>query len=83
MNKITKNPMCPNLKIKKSVFFKQYRISQRINQNFEVLGMYYFAFTALVIDKSFTQRNFLPIKIEIVSMYFPIKIEKQLRPKIR
>ena len=74
MNKITKNSICPNLKIKKSIFIAQYRISQRINQIFEILGLYCFAFTALAIDKTFTQRNFLPSKSEIVSIYFPIKI---------
>ena len=47
-------------------YYMQYRISQRIIQ--------VFAFTALAIDKTFTQRNFLPSKIEIVSMYFPKKI---------
>ena len=61
----------------------QYSISQRINQIFEILGLYCFAFTALAIDKTFTQRNFLPSKIEIVPLYFPIKIYEQLRPKIR
>ena len=47
-------------------FVIQYRISQQINQIFEILGLYCFAFTALTIDKTFTQRNFLPSKIEIV-----------------
>ena len=74
MNKTTKNTRCPNSKIKKSIFFIQYRISQRIKQIFESFGLCCFAFTALAIDKTFTQRNFLPSKIEIVSMYFPIKI---------
>ena len=74
MNKITKNTSCPNSKIKKSIFIILYRILQRINQIFEILGVYCFAFTAFAIDKSFTQRNFLPSKIDIVSMYFPIKI---------
>ena len=37
-------------------------------------GLYCFALKALAIDKTFTQRNFLPSKIEIVSMYFLIKI---------
>ena len=71
MNKITKNTT--NSKIKKSIFIIQFRISQRINQVFEILRLYCFAFTALAIDKTFTQRNFLPSKIEIVSMYFPKK----------
>ena len=76
MNNITKNTKCPNSKIKKSVFIIQYRyhISQRINQIFEAVRLYCFAFTALAIDKTFTLRNFLSCKIEIVSMYFPIKI---------
>ena len=52
----------------------QYRISQQINQILEILGLYCFAFTALAIDKNFTQHNCLQSKIEIVSMYFPIKI---------
>ena len=60
--------MCPNSKIKKSISIIQYRILQRINQIFEILGLYCFAFTAIAIDKTFTQRNFLPGKIEIVSM---------------
>ena len=46
-----------NLKVN---FFIQYRISQQMNQIFEILGLYCFAFTALAIDKTFTQRNFLP-----------------------
>ena len=73
MNKITKNTLCPNSKIKKSISTIQYRILQQINQIFEILGLYCFAFTALAIDKTFTQCNFLPGKIEIVSVYFPIK----------
>ena len=74
MNKITKNTTRPDSKIKKSIFAIQYRIPQRINQIFEILGLYCFAFTALAIDKTFTRSNFLPRKVEIVSMYFPIKI---------
>ena len=74
MNKITKNTTCPNSKIKKSIFIIQYRISQQISQIFETLGLCCFAFTALAIDKTFTQCTFLPSKIEIVSIYFPIKI---------
>ena len=73
MNKITKNTIYPNSKIKKSIFMIPYRILQ-INHIFEVLGLYCFAFTALAIEKTFTQRNFLPSNIEIVSMYFPTKI---------
>ena len=46
----------------------------RINQIFEIFGMYGFAFTDLAIEKTFTQLNFLPSKIKIVSMYFPMKI---------
>ena len=61
----------------------QNRISQRTHQIFEILGLYCFAFTALAIDKTFTQRNFLPNKIEIVSKHFPMKILQQMRPKIR
>ena len=52
----------------------QYRISQRIHQIFEILELNCFAFTALAIDKTFTQSIFLPSKIEIVLMYFPIHI---------
>ena len=44
------------------------------NQIFEILGLYCFAVTVLTIDKTFTKRNFLPSKIEIVPNYFPIKI---------
>ena len=51
----------------------RYSISQQIKLIFEILGLFCFAFTSLAIDKTFTQRNFLPSKIEIVSMYFPIK----------
>ena len=43
-------------------------------QIFEIFGLYCFAFTALAIDETLTQRNFLPSTIEIVSIYFPIKI---------
>ena len=71
MNKISKNTIS---KLKKSIFIIQYRIPQRINQIFEILELCYFAFTASAVDKPFTQRNFLPSKIETVSMYFPIKI---------
>ena len=74
MNKVTKNTIRTNSKIKKSIFITQYRISQLINQIFEILELHYFAFTSIAIDKTFTQRNFVPSKIEIVSMYFPIKI---------
>ena len=49
-------------------------MSQPINQIFEILELYFFAFTALAIEKTFSQSNFLPSKIEIVSIYFPIKI---------
>ena len=65
MNKITKNTICSNSKVKKSIFIIQYRISQRINQIFEIVELYCFAFTALAINKTFTQRNFLPSKIKI------------------
>ena len=61
-------------KFKKLIFVMQYRISKRINQVFEILGLHCIAYTALAIDKTFTQSNFLLSKIEIVSMYFPIKI---------
>ena len=64
----------PKFKNQKSIFIIQYRISQQINQIFEILVLCCFAFTALAINKTFTQRNFLPSKIEILSMYFPIKI---------
>ena len=73
MNKIIKNTICPNSKIKKSIFVTHYRILQRINQIFEILGLYCFAFNASAIDKTFTKRNFLPSKIEIVTIHFPIK----------
>ena len=77
MNKITKQHYMS--KFKKSIFIILYRTSQRISWN---LRTYWFAFTALAIDKTFTQRSFLPSKIEIVSMYFLIKIQEQMRPKI-
>ena len=41
-------------KNQKSIFIKQYRISQLINQIFKILELYCFAFTALAIDKTFT-----------------------------
>ena len=44
------------------------------NQILEILGLYCFAFSAFIIEKTFTQSNFLPSKTEIVSMYFPTKI---------
>ena len=59
MNDIVKNTICPNSKIKKSMSIVQYRISQRINQIFEILGLYCFAFTPLAIDKTFTLLNFI------------------------
>ena len=75
MNKMTKNTICLNSKIKSQfLWYVLYRISQRINQIFEILGLHCFAFTALAIDKTFAQRKVLPSKIEIESMYFPIKI---------
>ena len=52
----------------------QYRISQRIYQIFEILGLYCFDVMALASNKTFTQSNFLPSKFKIVFMYFPIKI---------
>ena len=52
----------------------QYRISQRTNQIFQILGLYCFAFTALAIDKTFTLRNFLRSKIEIVSMHLRLPL---------
>ena len=58
-------------------------ISQRIDQILEILGLYCFAFATLATDKTFTQRNFFPSKIEIASMYFSTNIQKQMRPKIR
>ena len=55
MNKVIKNTICLNSKIKKSkVKIIQYRMSQRIKQIFEILGLYCFAFTALAIDKTLT-----------------------------
>ena len=47
---------------------------QRINKIFEILGLFCFAFTALTIDKTFTQQNFSLSKTEIESVYLPIKI---------
>ena len=70
-------------KNQKSIFIILYRTPQRINRIFEILGLDCFAFAASAIDKTFTQRNFLPSKVEIVSMYFPIKIKEQMMPKIR
>ena len=58
MNKITKNTICLNSKIKKEIFIIQYRILQQINQIFEILGLRCFAFTALAIEKTSTPRNF-------------------------
>ena len=63
-------------------YLYEFRISQRIYPIFEILELYPFAFTALAIDKTFTQRNFLSSKIEIVSMYFLINIYKQMKPRI-
>ena len=83
MNDITKNTIYPNSKIKQSRFIIQCRISQKINQIFKILRLYSFAFTASALDKTFTQRYFLPSKIEIVWMLFSNKIEEQRRPKIR
>ena len=76
MNKITKNTTCSNSK-NQFLLFIQYRISQRINQIFEILGLYCFAFTALAINKTFTQRSFLPSKINILSIYFPKKFKNK------
>ena len=61
-------------KNQKLIFIIHYLIPQQINQIFEILGLNCIAFTVAVIDRTFTQRNFLPSKIEIVSMHFPIKI---------
>ena len=76
MNKVTKNIICPNSKIKKSIFIVQYRVYYneltRFSKSWDCTAC--FAFTALAIDKTFTQGNFLPSKIEIVSMNFPLKI---------
>ena len=83
MNKITKNTTCANSKIKKSIFITQYHLQPRINQIFEILRLYCFALTALAMDKTVTQGNFLPSKTEILSMYFPTKFKNKLvRPKI-
>ena len=68
MNKIAKNTVCPSSSMKKTIFIIQYHISQQINQIFEILELKCLAFTALTIDKTFTQRNCLPSKIEIASM---------------
>ena len=54
MHKITKNTLCPHSKIKKLVFMIQYCISKQVNQTFEILGLYSFAFTTLAIDKIFS-----------------------------
>ena len=74
MNKITKNTIRPNSKMKKSIFIIQYRISQRIIQIFEILGLSCFAFTASAFDKTFTLRNFLPSEIDLVSNVFSKRI---------
>ena len=47
-----------------------------------LLGLYCFDFTALAIDKTFTQL-FAKQEWIIVSIYFPIKTEAQRRPKSR
>ena len=73
MNKISESNMF-KFKNQKSIFMKQYRISQQISQIFEISGLCCFGLTALAIDKTFTLHKFLPNKIEIVSTYFPIKI---------
>ena len=70
MNKITKNTTCTNSKIKKSIFIIQYRISQQINQIFDVLRLHCFAFTALAIDKIFTQRNFFQARLKLCQCVF-------------
>ena len=70
----------PNLKIK-SPSFMQYGVSQRNNQIFESLGQYCCVFTALAIDKTFTQQNFLTSKSEIMSIYFPIKFKNKSSQK--
>ena len=74
MNKITKNTKCPNSKIKRSIFIVQYCISQRINQilnNLRTVLLCFYSFSNL---QNFYTTNFLPSKIDIVSMYFLITI---------
>ena len=51
-----------------------YRISQqKITRFLKFLELYGFAFSALAIDKTFTQHNFLASMNEIVSICSPIK----------
>ena len=69
-------------KNQKSTLICSIRISQRFNQIFEILELYCFAFPALAIDKTFTQRKLFTKKIEIVSMYFALKSYEQMRSKI-
>ena len=54
-----------------------YRILQRNNQIYEILGMYCYAFTALTIGIAFKQPSILPSNSEIVSIYFPIKFKNE------
>ena len=49
----------------KSIFILQYRILQQISQIFEILGLYWLAFTALAMDKTFTQRNFYQARFKL------------------
>ena len=73
MNKTTKNTILyVQIQKSKSQFLLYSTvISQQINQDFETI---LFCFHSVSNDKTFSQRSFLPSKIEIVSMYFPIEI---------
>ena len=69
MNKITKNTIIISKFKNQEINFHYtvaYCTSQRINQVFEILELYSFAFTASAIDKTFTHATFYR-----VSMYFP------------
>ena len=63
-----------NVKKRTKTYEKRILCKFTFNHIFEILALHCFAFTALAIGKTFTKRNFLPSKIEIVSMCFSIKI---------
>ena len=54
-----------------------YRILQRNNRIFEILGLYCYIFAALAIDITFTQHKLLLSKSEIELIYFPIKFKNK------
>ena len=70
MNKIIKNTIYVQIQKLNFYYTVAYGVSQRINQIFEILRLYCFAFTALAIDKTFTQRNFLPARLKLRQRIF-------------